>query len=306
MWEASKSIIRETIAISGIYDGNRIILQAIPMIEPHQYEGGPLFAEIGPISIEQNVWNRVKKAIEEGAHFPCKILHSAAPGVSEKIQDAKLFISGLKKIFGIRTQVDGPELLEESMNGADFKFLVERNGKPHEFCILKDNQPFMLLSTADYNDRDVVVLALRTLFKMRDEDLSEGLDKKDCVKLTAQIQQLEWSLGRLNDDKEALEMKIASLQERLDFSVKEEEEKTKKMAELVQRDARSLEIANSAQEKIDKIGREKQFYLDVSPSIDSHLEKVRRKFKRNRNCRFRSKKTKDSVKNSSNSKKHSV
>jgi hypothetical protein len=233
------------------------------VIDPYQYEGGPLFAEIGPITIEQAVWTRVKKAIEEGAHFPCKILHSAAPGVSEKTPEAKVFISGLKKIFGIRTQVDGPELLEASMTDADYKFLVERNGKPHEFCILKDNQPFMLLSTTDYNDRDVVVLALRTLFKMRDEDLSEGIEKKDYVKLTAQIQQLEWSLSRLNDDKEALEMKNKALQERIDFSTKEEAETAKTMAELRERDAKSIEIANGAQERIDQIGREKQFYWNV-------------------------------------------
>lgn len=242
---------------------NRILLQALPEIEPFTFEGGPIFAEIGPIVLDQAIWAKSKKMMETGGFFKCRIIESSLTSNSPRKADVHLHLFPKSKEFSLRNSKEETDIIAFDLSKGGFGFEIERKGRPNEFRITKGNEAVMKVALNDINDRDPAVMALRMMLVLTDSSLAEAVDQKDYVRLCAEIQQLQSINARLLEDKESDRAKIQEIKRKEERFSKTEKELEKQISELEERDKKSSMVALNAQETIDCLSREKQFFYNV-------------------------------------------
>lgn len=238
------------------------MLQAIPEIEPYRFEGSPIFAEIGPIVLDQSIWAKAKKTIETGGDFACRLVESSLPAVPKKAE-LTLHIFPKSKRFSLRGAKDSADLLVMDLSQEALGFEIERKGKPNEFSVTRDGILVLKLAMNDISNRDPAVMALRTMIVMSSMDLSEAIEKKDYVRLGVEVQQLKSLNSRLLEEKETDALRIKELLGKVELLSASEARLKAKVEELEARDKRNGEVATKAQELVDSLSREKQFFFNV-------------------------------------------
>lgn len=267
-----------------------MILQAMPLIHPLHYEGGPLFAETAPLSFDYSMWGKGKKVSEVGGTFSCKVIASNYNIDFDKVRESHLVINPSNWTFTLKTPNNAKESAVYSLQDPELTFTVgNRKSKPNEIHVLHTGELKLRIGLTDYTERDLVLLALRTISHSsriqsgtkeasgtdssttpKGEDTFQSSDKHERIKLITMMDQLIRDKQRLHDDNEALKIKVQMLNEKLDMYSMNEINLKKTTTELDDQNRKAIAEIEALRTTSEKLIQENSFYLNVSAHSAIH------------------------------------